>query len=235
MSGGEAPAGRAGAPEARRGPDGRARAGPTPPGPGRAGRGGRTGRRPGGEDTRGRILATARSLFGERGFEGTTIRSVAAAAAVDPALVHHYFGSKQRLFVAAMEIPVDFDEAVRSVVPGPPERLGERFVLFVLHLWEAPAMRALMLGLIRSATSDPVAASMLRRVLEEGPFMALARAIDLPDARLRATLVGTHVVGLALARYVVEVEPIASATPEEVARLVGPTLQRYLTADLSGA
>ncbi|MCU0504525.1 MAG: TetR family transcriptional regulator [Chloroflexi bacterium] len=179
------------------------------------------------------MLATARSLFGERGFDGTTIRAVAEAAAVDPALVHHYFGSKQRLFVAAMEIPVDFDEAARSVVPGPPEKLGERFVLFVLRLWETPAMRALMLGLIRSATSDAVAATMLRRVLEEGPFMALARAIDLPDARLRATLVGTHVVGLALARFVVEVEPLASAPPEEVARLIGPAVQRYLTADLS--
>jgi AcrR family transcriptional regulator len=200
-----------------------------------AGRGGRTGRRPGGEDTRGRILAAARAMFGERGFDGTTIRGVAAAAGVDPALVHHYFGSKQRLFVAAMEIPVDFDAAVSTVLAGPRGELGERFVLLVLHLWEAPSMRGLMLGLVRSAASDAVAARMLREVLAEGPFLALARAIDLPDASLRATLVGTQIVGLAMARHVVCVEPIASAQPAMLARAVGPTIQRYLTGDLQGA
>jgi AcrR family transcriptional regulator len=196
------------------------------------GRGGRTGRRPGGQDTRGRILAAARTMFGERGFDGTTIRGVAVGAGVDPALVHHYFGSKQRLFVAAMEIPVDFDAAVATVLAGPRDELGEQFVLLVLRLWEAPSMRALMLGLVRSATSDAAAAGMLREVLAEGPFLALARAIDLPDASLRATLVGTQVVGLAMARYVVRVEPIASAEPAMLARAVGPTIQRYLTGDL---
>jgi AcrR family transcriptional regulator len=174
-------------------------------------------------------------MFGERGFDGTTIRGVAAAAGVDPALVHHYFGSKQRLFVAAMEIPVDFDAAVSTVLAGPRGELGERFVLLVLHLWEAPSMRGLMLGLVRSAASDAVAARMLREVLAEGPFLALARAIDLPDASLRATLVGTQIVGLAMARHVVCVEPIASAQPAMLARAVGPTIQRYLTGDLQGA
>ena len=192
----------------------------------------RTGRRPGGEDTRGRILAAARTEFGERGFDGTTIRGVAAAASVDPALVHHYFGSKQRLFVAAMEIPVDFDAAVVSVVAGPKEQIGERFVAYVLHVWEVPAMRALMLGLVRSASADEVAAAMLRHVLAEGPFIALARAIDHPDAQFRATLVGAQIVGLAMARYVVRVEPIASADIDTVARAVGPTVQRYLEGDL---
>jgi AcrR family transcriptional regulator len=196
---------------------------------------GRTGRRPGDGDTRGRILAAARLLFAERGFDGATIRGVATAAGVDPALVHHYFGSKQRLFVTAMEIPVDFDAAVATVLPGPPEELGERLVRLVLRLWEAPSMRGLMLGLVRSAASDETAAEMLRQLLAEGPFLALTRAIDRPDAALRATLVGTQVVGLAMARYVVRVEPIASADPEVLARTIGPAIQRYLVGDLSGA
>lgn len=194
----------------------------------------RTGRRPGGEDTRGRILAAARAAFGERGFDGATIRGVAARAHVDPALVHHYFGSKQQLFVTAMAIPMDFDEAAAMLAEGPREELGVRFARTVLRLWETPPLRPLILGLVRSASSDEAAAGMLRQVLAAGPFLALARLIDLPDAQLRATLVGTQVVGLGLARYVVRVEPLASADPEVLARAIGPTIQHYLTGDLGG-
>lgn len=192
----------------------------------------RTGRRPGVSDTRERILAAARAAFGEMGFDGATIRSIAARAAVDPALVHHYFGSKQQLFVAAMELPVDLDEAVPALLAGPADELGYRIARFVLELWGTPATRPLMLGVVRSASADPVAAALLRRVLAEGPFAAIARAIDRPDADLRATLVGSQLVGLAMARYIVGVEPLASAPPETVALAVGPTIQRYLEGDL---
>jgi AcrR family transcriptional regulator len=195
----------------------------------------RSGRRPGRGDTRGRILAAARASFGELGLDGSTIRGIAARAGVDPALVHHYFGSKQQLFVAAMELPVDPAAAVPQVLAGPPDELGERFVRFVLALWDAPSLRPLLLGLVRSAATDPVAAAMLRRALAEGPFLALAAAIDLPDGPLRAALIGSQVVGLAMARYVVEVEPLASASPESLVRALGPTIQRYLTGDLDGA
>jgi AcrR family transcriptional regulator len=193
---------------------------------------GRTGRRPGSGDTRGRILAAARSGFAERGFDGATIRAIAGRAGVDPALVHHYFGSKQQLFVAAMEFPVDLPAAVPRLLAGPPDELGERLVDFVLELWEAPAVRPLIRGLVRSATTDPVAAAMLRQLLAEGPFLALARAIERPDAELRAVLVGSQVVGLAMARYIVEVEPLASAPREALVRAIGPTIQRYLAGDL---
>jgi hypothetical protein len=133
-----------------------------------------------------------------------------------------------------MQFPVDPAAAVPIVLAGPPEELGERFVRFVLELWDAPTMRPLLLGLVRSA-ADPVAAGMLRRVLAEGPFLAIGAAIDLPDAPLRATLVGSQLVGLAMARFVVEVEPLASAPPETLARALGPTIQRYLTGDLGGS
>jgi AcrR family transcriptional regulator len=192
----------------------------------------RTGRRPGASDTRERILAAARAAFGELGFEAATIRGMAARAGVDPALVHHYFGTKQQLFVAAMEIPVDTAAVIPEALAGPPGELGERIARLFLELWDSPSMHPLMLGIVRSATTDPVAAAMFRRVLAEGPFLALARAANRPHSDLRATLVGTQLVGLALARYVVKIEPIASTEREVLARAIGPTLQRYLAGDL---
>jgi AcrR family transcriptional regulator len=180
------------------------------------------------------VLLAARTSFGERGFDGATIRDVATRAGVDPALVHHYFGSKQQLFVAAMELPLDLPALVLRLLEGPREELGERFVRFVLELWETTAFRPLLLGVVRSATTDPIAAAMLRQLLAEGPFLALARAIDLPDATLRATLAGSQLIGLALARYVVAVEPLASVPPEVLVRALAPTVQRYLVGDLTG-
>ena len=181
------------------------------------------------------MLLAARTSFGEIGFDGTTIRQVAARAGVDSALVHHYFGSKQQLFVAAMELPLDLPALVARLLEGPRDQLGERFVRLVLELWETPLYRPLLLGIVRSATTDPTAAAMLRQLLAEGPFLALARAIDRPDAALRATLAGSQLIGLALARYVVAVEPLASAPLEVLVRVLAPTLQRYLAGDLTGA
>ena len=194
---------------------------------------GRTGRRPGASDTRARVLLAARTSFGERGFEGATIRDIALRAGVDPALVHHYFGSKQQLFVAAMEFPFDPALAVSRILEGSHDELGARFVRFILELWEAPTNRSLLLGVVRSASTDPVAAAMLRRLLAEGPFLALARAIDRPDATLRATLAGSQLIGLAMARYVVAAEPLASVSTEFLVHALGPTIQRYLVGDLA--
>ena len=137
----------------------------------------RTGRRPGSADTRGRILDAARAAFGERGYDGASVRQIAADAGVDPALVHHYFGPKQRLFVAAMTFPVDPAVALpRLLAAGPREELGERFVRFVVALWDRPDVRPLVAGVVRSAATDPVAATMARRLLTEGPLLAIATA-----------------------------------------------------------
>jgi AcrR family transcriptional regulator len=193
------------------------------------------GRRPGSADTRGRILEAARAAFAERGFDGATMRDVAARAGVDAALVHHYFGTKQRLFVAAMDMPIDFAVAVPRLLDGPPAELGERFVRYVLDLWDRPEIRPLLLGLVRSATTDPVAGAMMRQLLEAGPLLAIASALDRPDARLRASLAGSQFIGLLLARFVVGVEPLASADRAVVVAAVGPTIQRYLVGDLGDA
>ena len=132
-----------------------------------------------------------------------------------------------------MELPIDLSTLVPQLIAaGPADEVGERFIRFVLETWETPAMRPLLMGVIRSATTDPVAAGMLRRILAEGPLLALARAIDRPDAALRASFAGSQLVGLMMARYVVGVEPLASAPRELVVRAIGPTIQRYLTGDL---
>ncbi len=198
---------------------------------------GRRGRRPGAGDTRGRILASARTTFAERGFDGTTIRDVAARAGVDPALVHHYFGSKQQLFVAAMEFPIEIRTVFPAIAMGPPEQLGDRIVATFVGLWDRPEVRPTLLGIARSATTDSVAAAMFRRVLLDGPLQAIAGLLGTPDASLRATLVGSQLIGLAMVRYVAELEPVASMRPDELAALMGPTLTRYLLGELdpSGA
>jgi len=193
---------------------------------------GRRGRRPGSGDTRGRVLAAARDTFAERGFDGTTVRGVAARAGVDPALVHHYFGTKQQLFVAAMQFPVDFDAIFPAIAAGPPDRLGDRMVCAFVELWDRPEVQPTLLGIARSATTDPVAAVMFRGVLVEGPLRAIIALLHTPDAELRAALVGSQLVGLGMARYVARLEPIASLPPDVMGALVGPTLTRYLLGDL---
>ena len=193
----------------------------------------RTGRRPGAEDTRGRILAAAREAFAARGFEGTSIRSVAVAAGVDPALVHHYFGTKQRLFVAASTFPVDVHALIPAIMAGPRDGLGERFVSVVVSLWDRAEVRPLVLGIVRSATTDEVAAGMLRAILTEGPMRAIVETLGTPDAAARASLAGSQLVGMALARYVVRLEPIASMTPAELGAAIGPTIERYLVGDVA--
>lgn len=192
----------------------------------------RRGRRPGTGDTRGRVLAAARETFAERGFDGATVRDVAARAGVDPALVHHYFGSKQRLFVAAMEFPVDLSVIFPAIAAGPRELLGERIVAAFVTLWDQPEVLPTLLGIARSATTDPVAAEMFRGVLVQGPLQALGALLDTPDAQTRVALVGSQLIGLAMGRYVARLEPLASLPPEALAVLVGPTLTRYLLGDL---
>lgn len=192
----------------------------------------RAGRRPGPTKTREAILAAARCQFAEHGYERTTLRSVGAEADVDPALVVHYFGSKQRLFLASVELPVDPAALVDAVATGPRSRVGARLAAFLLNAFETPEVRSRWIGMIRAATTEPEAARVLREVLETRVLTPLAEALGAEDARFRATLAGTQVVGLGMARYIVGVEPIASADPAKIAAAVAPTLQRYLVGSL---
>jgi AcrR family transcriptional regulator len=192
----------------------------------------RTGRRPGVNRTREAIAAAAATLFAEQGFDRTSVRAVAREAGVDPALVAHYFGSKQRLFVEVSRLPFEPEAIVAHVVSGEPDHVGARLAQFVLGVLETPEGRERMTALVRAATSEPAAAEALRTLIQKGVVGPVAHGLGSERAELRATLAGSQVVGLIMARYIVGVEPLASAPADEVARAVAPTLQRYLTEPL---
>ncbi len=186
------------------------------------------GRRPAGEDARGAIVSAARAEFAARGYDGTTLRGIARAAGVDARLVHHYFDGKEDVFVAALELPLSPADLVARVMDGPPDRLGERLVGVFLSTWDPLSGREVLVGLLRAAVSSPEAAKMLREFVAQNVFSRIASAVQLPDPQLRADLVAAQLIGVAVLRYVVQVEPLASASVESLAALLGPTVQRYL-------
>ena len=191
------------------------------------------GRRKGNSDTRQDVLDAARDCFAASGYDGATIRAVAAKAGVDPALVHHFFGTKADLFAAAMELPVNPSELVPSIVTGDVGELGQRIVRAFLSLWEEPKTRRRMLAVLKSAVRHEAAAAMLRMFLTRELFGAVAKTLDAPDADLRANLVGSQLVGLAMARYVIKVQPLAGASAEALVAAYAPTVQRYLTGEIA--
>jgi AcrR family transcriptional regulator len=195
----------------------------------------RTGRRPGPNRTRAAILDAARTAFAERGYDGVSIRAVARGAGVDPALVHRFYGSKEALFVAAMELPVSPSALVEGLLAEGVERLGERLVRTFLTLFDEPAAFAPFLALIRAAVSHDRAAAMLRQFIAREVLGRLAAAASPDRPELRASLAGSQIVGLAMARYVVGVPPLADAERETVVAWVGPAIQRYLTGALPAA
>jgi AcrR family transcriptional regulator len=196
---------------------------------------GRTGRRPGPSQTRAEILAAARRAFAERGYDGVSIRAVARGAGVDPALVHRFYGSKEALFIAAMELPVSPSALVETLLADGVERLGERLVRTLLELFDRPVAFAPFLALIRGAVSNDRAAAMLREFLTREVLGRLAAAASPDRPELRASLAGSQIVGLAMARYVVAVPPLAGADRDTVVACVGPTIERYLTGALATA
>ena len=191
------------------------------------------GRRPGPSRTRAAILEAARRQFGERGYDRTSLRSIAGEASVDPALVSHFFGSKQRLFVEVVELPFDPAETLLGILAGDPETVGTRLAHLLVSLLENPEARARMTGIVRAAATEPEAARMVRELLMREVWAPAAELLGVDDAELRMNLVGSQMVGLVMARYVVEAQPLASLPPDEVVAAIGPTLQRYLTEPLA--
>jgi AcrR family transcriptional regulator len=186
------------------------------------------GRRPGSPDTRGEILDAARREFGAQGYDRTSMRAVARAAGVDPALVHHYFAGKEDLLLAAMEVPFDPRTLLASVLEGPRDRIGERIVRAVLGEWDDPERRPRLLAVIRTAIASEASSHLLRDGFLRLILDQIASIPGVEDAGRRGNLVASQIVGLIMARYVVGIEPLASMPADEVAASVGPTLQRYL-------
>jgi AcrR family transcriptional regulator len=194
---------------------------------------GRKGRRPGRPDTQGQILEAARREFAGRGYDGATIRGVAGAAGVDPALVMHYFGSKEQLFVATLDVPVNPAAVLRSVLDeAEPGRMGERLVSTMLGVWDATAHRSPLIAVLRSVAGEGPVADTVRQFIERTIIAAFAEHLTGPEPQLRATLIGSQVAGLLLARYVVRLEPLASADPGRLAAIYGPTIERYAYGEL---
>jgi AcrR family transcriptional regulator len=189
----------------------------------------RTGRRPGNQDTREAILSAARDAFAERGFDAASIRTIAAAAEVDPALVHHYFGTKDQLFLAAMQVPIDPNKVIPAVLAGGLVGVGERLVRTLLTVWDSPVGGAAA-AFVRSAMSNESIARMMREFIVNRIMRRVVTDLGLDPAEglIRANLVASQMAGLIMMRYIIKAEPLASSSPDYVAALIGPTIQHYL-------
>jgi AcrR family transcriptional regulator len=185
------------------------------------------GRPAGGGDRRAAILDAARAQFAVKGYGGASVRGIARDAGVDPSLVHHYFGSKEQVFVAAMELPFDPAELLPQVLAGDPAELGERLARMFLGLWESEEFRTPMLGMVRSAFTSEQGATMLREFVGSALLARLSQAVGPVDPS-RVQAAAAQMVGVVMLRHVVRLEPLASASVDEIVVLVAPTLQRYL-------
>ena len=199
----------------------------------------RTGRRRGRPETRQQILDAARSLFAERGFAGTSLRAVAAAASVDVALVPHYFGNKEGLFRAVLEIPVDPEDIVRTVTAAGLEGAPQKLVEVFLRVWESPETGPAMISVLRRALADQGSSDMLRDFFGVAVLRRVAGTLlsDVPaeEAQDRLALVVSQMLGLVVLRRVIGLEPIASMPTDRLAVAVTPTIARYLRGDLTDA
>ena len=189
------------------------------------------GRRPGAPDTRAAILDAARELFATGGFAGTSVRAVAAAAGVDPALVHHYFGTKDDLFVAALQLPVDPRVILAPVLAQGPDGAGERILRVMLSVWDDADHRLPLLAMARSLL-EPTGTQLMGRGFLPVVIEPLGQALGIDHPETRMSLFASQIVGLIMLRYLLEAEPLASMPVDEVVTAYAPTLQRYLTGDL---
>jgi AcrR family transcriptional regulator len=193
----------------------------------------RSGRRPGTSGTREAILAAAGREFALHGYDRASLRGIAAEAGVDQKLIAHFFGSKQQLFVAAVGLPLNPAEVLSAILAGDPATVGERIEALLVDILEQPELHQRFTGVVRAAASEPEVARMLREFLGHEVFAPAAELLGSEDGTFRANLVGSQIVGLIMARYVIAIEPLATMPPQAVAAAVAPTLQRYLLGPLS--
>ncbi len=196
-------------------------------------RGRPSGRRAGESSTRDDISVAAESQFATMGFDRTSIRSIATRAGVDPALVLHYFGSKQALFLEVAAPPIPPEKVAAAIKEGPLSGAGARLARVVVGLLDEPAVRDKLVGLVRAATSEPEAARLVNELITTGAFRHVVQALGVDDAPLRASLLGSQFIGLVIARHIVRIEPLASLPSDDLAVAIAPNLQRYLTGDLT--
>jgi AcrR family transcriptional regulator len=190
----------------------------------------RTGRRPGNQDTRQAILHSAREAFADRGYDQASIRQIATGAGVDPALVHHYFGTKEQLFLATVDAPIDPASLLPEMLEGGLEQVPERLVRTFLRAWDHPVTGAAAVALIRSGLQNDWSARMLREFVSTQILRRVLAQLGLPpgEAPMRGSLIASQMIGMAMIRYVLKLEPLAGADPETVVAALAPTIRRYL-------
>ncbi len=192
----------------------------------------RSGRRAGNPDTRAEILRQARLQFGAQGFDRTTLRAVAHASGVDVALISHYFGNKRGLFLAATDFPADPDVVLSFVADCPIDNLGRRLVEAVLGVWDSDLGPALA-ARFRTAMSDTESDTLRDLLLGVVAAPLRRRLADADHLELRISLFAGQLAGLLLTRQLIGLPELAQRSPQELAALVGPSLQRYLTGPLA--
>ncbi|WP_035752881.1 TetR/AcrR family transcriptional regulator [Parafrankia discariae] len=183
------------------------------------------GRRPGGSDSRERILAAARERFLADGYQAVTLRSVAAAAGVDSALPSYFFGSKQGLFAASMALAVNPADVLDHVLAGEHDGLAERVLRGVLGVWDDPTSGPPLRTMLTTAMTDPALTRLVREAVGRELIDRLTARFGGPAGREHAAAFSLQVAGLILSRYVLELDPIASMTPDEIIRRCAPALQ----------
>lgn len=193
---------------------------------------------PGPRDERGvlaaRIVAAAREEFAQHGWAGTTLRAVARAADVDPALVYHYFGSKEGLLDAATNPPQKWLDSVAKVWTTPIEQLGSALLKLLLASWADDEIGPTLRAVLQTAAHEPSTREKLRRIVE-GSLMGVSElGSDERDRLVRSGLISSQMMGFALMRYVWKIEPIASMTDDEAIAAITPNLQHYVNGDLTG-
>ncbi len=192
---------------------------------------------PGPRDERGvlsaRIVAAARDEFAEHGWAGATIRAVARSADVDPALVYHYFGSKEGLLDAATNPPQKWLESVAKVWTTPIDRLGAALIELLLASWADDEIGPTLRAILQTAAHEPSTREKLRRVVEGSLMGVSGLGGDERDRLIRSGLISSQMMGFALMRYVWKIEPIASMAEDEVIAAITPNLQHYVDGDLT--
>lgn len=185
------------------------------------------GRRPGPSTTRDEILAAARRLFAQRGFQATTMRAIAAEAGVNAALVHHYYGNKEQLLVAAMNLPLNPAVVIEQLRDaGPREQIGERLVRFFVRTWRDPSTGQPLQALLRATAATDTSAATTRQFVENVMIPRVAELFDVPPLRVAGAF--AQLIGFALAGTIIRAEPLASATEDDLVALLAPSVQRYL-------
>jgi AcrR family transcriptional regulator len=186
------------------------------------------GRRPGKTDTRNELLAAARRMFADGGYDKTSVRDIAGAAGVDPALIRHYFGSKAELFRATMGWPFEPAQIAAQIIGDDRDEIGPRLTRVFFDAWERPDSRASLLAILRGAATHEESAALVRQFIEGDLYPRLATALATPDAELRVDLAMAQLLGIAYLRHILRIEPIASAPVDELVTRVAPIIRIHL-------